>query len=1016
MIITLAERYGGGNEIDLILDVAFDLPEESGASQEGFAVSSDYNGVQIDQDSLFEFKSSQRLVVSAGPASGIALGQFPLRIEPSTEGELALYSFSFSISSSVETSDSLLFSFPYEFDHLLGDAEVRFKWGDPESSYLNCSSQALSTVTCKVDHWNLIVSAVPKTVAAGTLIDLNVSYIRNPEYTGRIFNDIGIYLFNSTSIKAVHNEYPGVTVSKAASAARIKSVSSEDAKLQSASTYTIKFFLDWTDLTANDFLAVQFPAQFSLNLENSKALNPLKCSATWADQSPTSLDSSAQPWNSGSEDCEINDLNQVVWPVKEAKLFLQTDLLAFTIRGLKNPEWGFKRSIEQYKQDSSVFGDYDVWTQKLEVLTYSGKYFRYISKSYHFMHSGFLGFYSGGQSAQVNSFDAQTKAGFITLLPGSQSKDLPISISSDYLKAKRLRFLPSNHQENEVKLEFTSDTSQFIMKRDLNSISFRVSVPATAANSLNYIDWVLEEVSLDGLVAPAYISPVRTLVEVYDQAKLSFVIGTINTVYLEVDSIPIKLHTDCAPHKDIIVALGLVDDSIKGVTFKPSALLFTQDVNSLFFCIFVSNETFTGKLSTPIYIEFTLTGQDSSRFSSISPVSFEVEEKTSLFASQISLLTFAELSQTGLNLRLKINTASLVYWVFGPSDCLFPEFEDLNVPDLADDGKFFDRQVKDFYSGLDNTPKNGESWEDFQRRLYAEFVGKLWLGAAYVDAGITTDLVTFKWLWAETSYTAKVFVDNKSGYFSNSSFTQATADKNPPIRVHVKFEEEVSGVFEPVVKNALALALGVLSELLFDPQIKPDDFSWVFGTDRASPLAPSTIVTKLDSKILRANLDYAGILNEFAIESKVLAQNSFEVPEWKTVPDLVEVEGDYVTFNSSIMGKGKVCCVVLVNTTAGSLSVDQIYAGVNANNDRVPNICFSAENGTVYEKEIRGLTEGTQYSLTCTVCSLYPMWPACAEDYYSFDFSSAAVFEIESDDSLSVLSLAFIPILYFLNL
>jgi hypothetical protein len=1001
LFLTLAEKYLPGNDIEVLLDNAFDLPE-SGLTQDGFAILSSYNGVQIDQDSLFEYKDSQKLEVGPAPEATFTLGQLPLRVDPSTEGELALYSFSFSINCSVDIGDSILFSFPFEFDHLLGNAWQKFSWGDPDSFYLNCSSQALSTVTCKADHWNLVISSLSHSLPADTLIDLNISYIKNPEYTGRVFNNIGVYLYNSTHIKAVHSEYSGVTISAAASASRIKSIDSSKKKLQSSSTYTIEFFLDWTQLDQGDFLLFQFPDQYDLMLDNWESSKSLKCQASWKDQSPTSLNEDWEDWNSESLDCFINELNQVVWPVQQSKLFLQTDLVKATVEGLKNPEWGFTRNIEKYLGDPNVFGDYDVWVQKVEVLSYSGRYSRYISRSYNLLHSAFLGFYSGGASAVVNSFSAQTGEGFITLEPGRQSEDLVIAISSDYLKAKRLRFLPSNHGANEVKLEFSSDLNRFLMTRDLTSIHFRVSAPLSASNSVNYIEWVLEEVPLDGLVSPTYVSPVKTRVEVYQKSLESFVVGIINTVYLNIQSLPIKIFTSHAPTNEVIVALGLVDDSIQGVTFSPPALLFTQDINSLYFSILVDNETFTGKLETPVYIAFTVT--ESSRYSSISPVAFEVKDKPAFFASQISLLTFADLTQTGLSLRIKLNTAAVVFWVFGPSSSEFPDLENEDFPRLEDSRTdLFTEQVREFYSGLDNTPDNGESWEEFQRRLFKEFLGRIWTGVSYVDAGVTTDLVTFKCLWAGTSYSVKVLTDNKSGYLSNSTYTQETLEKNPAVEISLKFNEKVSEVFIPVVKNALALALGVISDLLVDGKSDGELFQWVLSADRASPLSPSTIITKLDKSILKANLKYAEIFQDFSIESKVLPQSAFEVPEWKTEPDLVLAGETFVTFNLSIQGKGKTCCQVVFNSSEDVGSSEQVYSGVNKLNSPVPSLCFNSLNDTVDEKTIEGLSDGNQYSLVCTLCSSYPQWPECSSNFSYLDFSSAAKILIKDEKSASIM-------------
>lgn len=1001
LMIVLAEKYVGGNEIQILLDAAFDLPDKAGLTNDGFAVRSVFNGIIIDFDSFIEFENSQKLDIKELDNGEFTMGQLPLKVDPTNEGELSLYSFSFSISTQVEMADSLLFSFPYEFDHFLGNANEKFQWGDPGSNYLNCSSRALSTILCKVDHWNLIISGFTKPLTANTLIDLNISHIRNPAYTGRIFNNIGLYLYNSTHIKAVKNDYAGITISKAGAKVQIKSIYTTVPKLQAFSNYILNFFLDWIQLIPGDYLIIQFPAQYKISMENE---NELKCSCTWSDQSPTSINRDEQAWNQDSGTCFVNEFNQVIWPIMDRKLFVQTDLVQFVLEGLKNPEWGYSRSLATNQGDPSVFGNYDSWIQKLEVLTYSGQYYRYTSKSYFYLHSGFLGFYSGGESAVVNNFNAKTLKNFITVIPGSQSVDVKISISSNYLRAKKLKFQARNHEKNEVQLEFSSNSDDFIVTRDKTSLYFRVSAPLNAPNSLNYIEWVLEEISLDGLVSPAYITPVKTLVEVYNENFLSFVVGVVNRVYMNADSLPISIQTSNPPNSEIIIALGLVDSSIKGVSFNPPALLFTPDTNILYFTIFVNNETFTGKVLTPVYVSFTVTGSDSEVYSKINPVSFEVEEKSSLFSTQISLLTFADLTQTSLALRIKLNTASLVYWMFGPSNLNFPSFDELlnmTVPLESQQFPFISLQSHEYLSSVDNTPKNGENWEVFQKRLYSQFLGTLWYDVIYVEAGITTDIINFNWLWADTSLTAYIWTDNKGGYYSNSTFTQSTLEKSPALELTIKFEEAVNTVYEPVVKNALALSIGILTDFFTNPSVKVSQFTWTFNTDRASPLSPSTLLSNMDDSIFSSNLQYAGISSKYSIESKVVVQSNFEIPEWLNEPDIVEIGEGFVKFNASVVGVGQICCVADGNGLMGNSF--QVYLGVDKYNKKIPEVCLSVVNETVYEGDINGLEVGVEYTMGCVICSSYPVWPTCSSKILTIDFSSPASVTIDSKSDFASL-------------
>lgn len=999
LIITLADTYTGNEPIRMLLDIAFNLPDTIGKTADGFAVISAFNGLTVDSDSLFAFEDSQRLEIQSAPYEVINLAPIPLSIFPSNEGEIAQYTFAFSINTTIEIQDSLLFSFPFEFDAYVGKPVNKYQWGDPNSYYLNCSSFALSTIVCKVDHWNLVISGFVKKLAANVEIDLNVTYIRNPAYTGRIFNDIGLYLYNSEKVKAVKNDYSGAAVSKAGQRTRFRNLTLSEPKLQSTADYTFTFYLDSTSLVSGDSLIIQFPSQFSLSRDNPSYF---RCSGTWSDQSPTSLDRSHITWNSKSKFCYVNNLNQAVWPIIEEKTFVTTDLVVLEILEVKNPEWGYSRTVDIQYGDPNVFGDKDIWIMKFEVLTYSGRYLKYMSRSYFLEHSCFLGYYSGGESATVNSFSAFSLSNAITLNPGSQTSDIQISISSSHLKAKKLAFQCSNDDKNQVHLTFTSSLDNFIMTREKTSISFRVSAPISSENSLNYIVWSLQEVSLDGLVNPAYVSPVKTLVEVYNHESLTFSIGIINTVYLNSANVPVKISTPNAPNSDVIIALGLLDSSIKGVKFIRSALLFTKDVNELYFSIYVNNSTFTGKANVAIYIEFTITGTDSSRYKPISPISFTVSSINNTESTQITLLTYADLKQTSLSVRLKVNTACNIYYVFGPNDLSFPSFEYLsnNLPMLETlTISSIDQKIFEYFNTLDNIPNNGESWTNFQKRLYRNFMQQAWYGQMYVDAGTTSDIFSINWLWAGTQYKVVVYADNKSGYYNNGSFTQSTLDMNPAMRVYIKFKDYVNPIYEPIVWNALGLSLGVLTDMLTDFEYADNVFSWIFNADRASPLSPQTLYTNFDGGVMKANLNYAKIYSEFTLDYEVLQRSDHVVPKWINSPMVVDVGNNFFMINVTVDNKGVVCCVAQETDEKGVLYAYQIYAGLGRNNSQVQGTCVEVRNETLEEFYILGLNDKTEYNVSCTACSEYPVWPDCRDDYYSFVSSTVASVNLTSDIS-----------------
>jgi hypothetical protein len=72
--------------------------------------------------------------------------------------------------------------------------------------------------------------------------------------------------------------------------------------------------------------------------------------------------------------------------------------------------------------------------------------------------------------------------------------------------------------------------------------------------------------------------------------------------------LPISVRTTNSPNTEIIIELGLVDSTIKGVVFSPSSLLFSSDVNELYFTMYVDDAIYTGKLKPMFILSLELLG------------------------------------------------------------------------------------------------------------------------------------------------------------------------------------------------------------------------------------------------------------------------------------------------------------------------------------------------------------------------------------------------------------------------
>jgi hypothetical protein len=93
--------------------------------------------------------------------------------------------------------------FPDEFDAYIGMSMNKFN-NEPTTYYIDCSSSALGTVWCTVDHWELWIMG-SSDVVANTDISITVMNVRNPIAgttssfkVGHTDKDENYYAYNQT--------------------------------------------------------------------------------------------------------------------------------------------------------------------------------------------------------------------------------------------------------------------------------------------------------------------------------------------------------------------------------------------------------------------------------------------------------------------------------------------------------------------------------------------------------------------------------------------------------------------------------------------------------------------------------------------------------------------------------------------------------------------------------------------------------------------------------------------------
>ena len=85
----------------------------------------------------------------------------------------------------------------------------------------------------------------------------------------------------------------------------------------------------------------------------------------------------------------------------------------------------------------------------------------------------------------VNKYVAMTNSNYISVKPGTQVINIPISVTNNF-KAIKLYLVPLNSDSNLATLSFSSNKN-FTMTKDLRSIDFSISTSSDSKNSINYI-------------------------------------------------------------------------------------------------------------------------------------------------------------------------------------------------------------------------------------------------------------------------------------------------------------------------------------------------------------------------------------------------------------------------------------------------------------------------------------------------------------------------------------------------
>lgn len=986
LIIVISEEYNGQN-LFLLIDEALDTPNLSTGSL-AFSMSTTFYAVSIDKD--IETTTSQTLITVAPPSNVFTLTGDGVVVTPNNAGEIATYEFTFSISCATVVGYEIWIKFPDNFDSYIGEAYVKFPWGEEDNYDLPCKSTVLGDIRCYVDHWYVIVTNM-NTIAAGTKISLSLLQIRNPAVTSKLPNFKFYLLSSSKDIKAIKSDYYSVEiVDPPKSNIIIQSISASDIYLQKTSDYEFTLFLNSITFAQNDGLYIQFPKQFALDRELSST--SLTCESYFIDESDNSVSLLSNPWDTGLT-CTYIGYNVISLNVSSLGSWTSTDKIILKLYSLPNPEWGFSRDTFWDAYDTIYFSAYTDWTSQFEIFAYDSNQGTYMGKSYGNLNAGFIGFNHAGMILSMGDFDASNPPDHLLIIPGSQSVDIPIKvIGKKGLMAKKVVFTPKNHYKNEVALEFSSNIDDFFILEGANTIYFRLSVPISASNSLAYIDWTADEYSLIGLTQDAYEKPVKTLVEVYSTSILSLNAISGLSIALSSSSIPIKITADAPPNTNFTLSLSFEDPTLNGIELSPISLTFTKEITEMFFIIIVA-EHFTGSLNTIYYVKFDITGENSAIYQK--PIcGFEVVESLSAGNLEISF-EFDDVTENSITIYGTSSITTQVYWQFsayGTELYSYDELVSLAKPLLNRESSTnlaFSEQKKAFHRQQEIEPGTSETWSEYQLRLYKKNLQTIWYDTNYLVSGQKTLLGKLEFLWASTDYFIGVYAQNNTSEMFN--LTISTLEKPQALRLELLFKDLVVESKAYPLTTIVAYNLGIPEKQLYTQKVtngrrlSSDStvFAWILTANRASSITPAELYEQVSQQKLEIDVYNSGITNTIiSFLASSLEESAYQSPYWTNsgYPSLYNATNSSVLISLKSAVTGSMCCIVENNLTADMdfvVNPTQVYLKLDRINNDTFGLCVdnAATDFSNIIIEIEGLEDDNNYTVTCAAYNTYPLWP-----------------------------------------
>jgi hypothetical protein len=293
-------------------------------------------------------------------------------------------------------------------------------------------------------------------------------------------------------------------------------------------------------------------------------------------------------------------------------------------------------------------------------------------------------------------------------------------------------------------------------------------------------------------------------------------------------------------------------------------------------------------------------------------------------------------------------------------------------------------------------PKPGETWVDFQWRLYKTHLEQVWTGSVSITNLTVVTTLTFDWLYAATTYQLSGYLDNLNRSVDPTVYTEnfttaAIADCQP---FTVSFPGDVPQSYDSVIAtqaayvqgvNPLRLGNGTYSQVnrrilsgrgVQTSTFPSSSFTYTLLPNRFSE-SPDPVnqarITGAALATFSTNLAASGIaLPPTVLNSAVPVRT---IPQWTVSPTSRGSSLNTATVAFLADTIGQVCCAAGTENVIPA-TAEQVMLGLDSTNQAVSSACTQSNLTATYNSvEVSGLQSSTTYYVFCTAMDDYPLWP-----------------------------------------